>query len=152
MAPSGQNLKLLKALIFRHFGKLSALEFQNRKPCLPRLRQVVSRQVLNAEPGNRVELALPVGGGHSGQAVNQINADVAESGLLAIAHSINGLLRSVATVHQRQHFIVERLNADAQAVGVDAQVGRCKPVSGRRVGFNGDFCIGRHAVQLLLCR
>ena len=100
--------------------------------------QMVCRNVLQVQPDCRVERAAQRVAAESRHPENQVYGDVFEPFALCIPHGLNRLCGIVAAVHQLQTRIVERLDADREAV--DARPAQRREVAGRQVvgvGFQG---------------
>ena len=100
--------------------------------------QMVCRNVLHVQSERRVERAAQRIAAESRHPEDQVHGDVSITFGLCTPDRLKGLCGVVASVHQFQTCVVERLYADRETV--DARPAQCREVFGRQVvgvGFEG---------------
>jgi len=98
-----------------------------------------------------VERLLPVDEGLAGQAEHEIQVEL-EVGLTGPASGLTRLVTRVASAEHRQHRVVERLHAEAQAIGARRAEGlELGEIGVARVALDGDLGIGLDLEPLLEC-
>ena len=103
----------------------------------------VGREVGKTQFEEKVEVAVPLLGIGGGQAIDEVDADVAEAGLFGPVEALPGMVGVVATAQVLKVVVEETLDADAKAV--DTEVSQAFKVFWRQrvgVGLKGDFGIG----------
>ena len=103
-------------------------------------RQRVERHVFRRQGGQPRNRVFPLGEALMGQAIHQIEVDVAETGGAGRLERLDGAVGSVAAAQELQQAVVEALYADAQPVHALPQ----QPAAGggiqvAGVGFDGDL-------------
>ena len=128
-----------QAEVFIHFMNLMGLP-QAMQGSSFFIGQVIGREVFGMEAKGCLQVVLPVFVRLARQAVDEVDAEVAEAGVATSLHGFDGLAGGVPAVQQSQCGIVEGLYAHAEAVeGVAAQ--HADVVLGQvvGVGLQGDL-------------
>ena len=106
--------------------------------------QGVARKVLDSVAGGLLQILFPKLQALTRQTVNEIQAQIVESGPAGPRDGVDRLLHTVHPAEKCQVYFLKRLNADVQAIETHGSVGN--ELVGRYaagIDFQGDFRIGQ---------